>query len=200
MKYLSYILFVILSLFFSHETQAYNKSFANKIISDYFNNYIFDRKYFIDSLPNARSKNNYKIEIDNILYPIKKDKSLNKYIHGLSRKINIVDCNEEDDINENLIAYAYINTIENKTSSSIEFYDLSLLGLSKKMKIDSKPVENFIKNIILKYSNKHTTNSEYRDDKLNGILYVPVQSNISLEIKYKISTNEIYLVKINRIS
>jgi hypothetical protein len=200
MKRLLYVLLIIFSLAFASETIAYNKSFANKIINDYFDGQIFDRKYFIDSLPKARSIRNYEIDVNNILEPIKKDKQTGKYIYGLSRRVSIIDCNEDEDSNESLIVYTYANTLDSETSSSIEFLNLSLLGIQEKTKKDSKSIEKFIKNIISKYDPQRTTNHEYRDDKEKGILYVPIRSNINLEIRYNITTNQIYLVKINKIS
>ncbi len=200
MKHLLYVLLIVFLLVFASEAKAYNKSFVNKIIDDYFNGYIFDREYFIDSLPKARSKKKYKIEINNILEPIKKDKQTGKCIYGLSRKITIFDSNEEDDRSESLIAYTYINSLDSKSSSSIEFYSISLLGIQEKTKKDSMSVEKFIKNLISKYDPRRETNHECRDYKEKGILFVPIKSNINLEIIYNITTNEIFLVKLNKTS
>ena len=200
MKRLLYVLLIIFSLAFASETSAYNKSFANKIINDYFNGQIFDRKYFIDSLPKARSIKNYEIDVNNILEPIKKDKQTGKYIYGLSRRVSIIDCNEDEDSNESLIVYTYMNSIDSESSSSIEFYSLPLLGIKEKTKKDSMSVEKFIKSIISKYDTQSETNHEYRDYKDKGILCVQIKSNINLEIRYNIATKEISLVKINKTS
>ncbi len=187
-------LFIVVS-----ESQAYDQKFSYKLIDDYFKEITFDKNYFVDSAPKALSKKSFKILIDDILQSPTKDEINDdaEYTYKFLRKIAIVECTGEEECNgDNILIYSYNQPLLEKSDSSIEFYDLSLLGLHKNIDKSSNFIIEFINKIIAKYDPQSLTNHSFNDNTDDGLLSIAIDNKINLEIHYNTVSNKIKKVKL----